>query len=516
MTIPSLTRRHLLVGSSAVAVAGLVRPRFAWSAVGDTLRIRTDADFQVLDPAFMTGGIEDVILEATTVSLTRFTRDGSTNWDLDGAESIEQVDDVTIDFKLHEGIVWSGGLGEVTTEDVKYSFERIAFDDEAVWQDYWKALKEVEVIDKYRGRIHLQFPFAPLWMTLPRYTGRIVSKKAVEAAGGKFTTELPAQCGPYRLTEWQPTQRSVLELNPDWIGEKPEFPRIEMIVVADAKTAELAYEAGELEYTEISVSSVPSYRESLPKNTKMIEKAGLNYMWVGINVDHPPFNDVRVRQAVQYAVDTGMVIDGAYGGLATQANGFSPPGVIGHRTSSSISHDPDRARALLAEAGLAAGFSTTLTTQNITEWLSICQIIQANLAEVGISVEILSYDPGVFWNLGLESEGEDWKDLQLTLQQFTIGPDPHTGSTWFTNDQVGVWNWQRNRSDEFAELHEKAIEQTDPQKRHEEYVRMQQIMEESGAYVFLVHELNAAIYNDGIDPAVKPDFTPQLKLFRRA
>ena len=96
--------------------------------------------------------------------------------------SIEQVDELTIKFKLKPGLMWTGNYGEVTTEDVKYSYERY-IDPELnspIIGD-WLPLKEVEIVDKYSGIIHLKEPFAPIWWsTLPYTSGAIVSKKATE------------------------------------------------------------------------------------------------------------------------------------------------------------------------------------------------------------------------------------------------------------------------------------------------------------------------------------------------
>jgi peptide/nickel transport system substrate-binding protein len=143
-------------------------------------------------------------------------------------------------------------------------------------------------------------------------------------------------------------------------------------------------------------------------------------------------------------------------------------------------------------------------------------VIQANLAEIGITVEILSYEGSTFWNLGLESEGEDWKNLQLYLGQFTSLSDPYLNTQWFTPEQVGVWNWERWNSAEFGDLHKKALGETDPKKRAAMYVKMQDLMEDSGAYVFIAHEPDAAIYRGAIAPALRPDLVVQAKGTRPA
>jgi peptide/nickel transport system substrate-binding protein len=231
-----------------------------------------------------------------------------------------------------------------------------------------------------------------------------------------------------------------------------------------------------------------------------------------------------VRQAVQRAVDVDAVLEAAYFGVAERANGIVAPGLIGHREK--LLGDPvpnvEEARALLAEAGHPDGFSCTLDILNKTERLSAAQVIQANLAEIGIEVQINQHDSGTFWVLGSEADGDQWKNVQLILQRFSMQPDPSFATAWFTPEQIGVWNWERFRSPEFGELHQQTMITTDAAERDRMYKRMQDLMEESGAYVFLTHETNGVIYRDTIVPALLPDanvvlpeFQPGVRRFPR-
>ncbi len=518
MTLPRLNRRSFISGLTALGGAALAHPRIAWSAAGSTLRIRAERDIKILDPAFGSGGIEHIIARATSASLTTFQRDGTANWMPYSAKLIEQVDDLTIRFTLHEGIMWTNGYGELTTEDVKYSFERVASEElDSPWRDYWVLLDRVDIVDRYTGEIVLKEPYIPVWtISLSGEAGNMVCKKAVEEAGGRFTTLPPATCGPYYIKEWLPKQKIVLEISPGWPLEKPEFEQVTYIPIDDDKVAEIAYDAGELDYTSVSVSSLDIYRKNLPSNSKLLERSGLNYVWLGLNVDHPKLQDIRVRKAIQYAVDVDAIIQGAYGGLATRAYGIVPPALLGHRGQNLIGkRDLGKSRQLLAEAGQAEGLTVTLSILNVAERSSAAQVIQANLAEVGINVEILTHDSGTFWNLGQESEGDDWKDLQLILQRYSTTVDPVDCTAWHTPEQAGKWNWQRFSDPEFGELHQQAMLEADTEKRRAMYVRMQDLMEESGAYVFIAHEVAAAIHDADIDPAVGPQFREMPNMFKR-
>ena len=147
----------------------MMRPGFAWSADGDTLRIRMEGDIQVLDPAFMIGGIDDVIMRGIYVSLNRLgdLREGAP-WSPWGAEKLEQTDPKSIAFTLIDGLKWSNGFGPVTAEDVKFSYERIADPNMASpWAYQFEQLDHVEVVDARNGIIHLKNPYQPIFVRQP-------------------------------------------------------------------------------------------------------------------------------------------------------------------------------------------------------------------------------------------------------------------------------------------------------------------------------------------------------------
>jgi peptide/nickel transport system substrate-binding protein len=518
-SMPRLSRRRWLQATGALGAAALLRSR-PGAAAGEPslLRVRAAADLQALDPAHRKGQPEGDILRGLLPRLIEYRTGDSWGWRLGAALMIEQAGPTRVRFRLRPGIMVTGDFGELTADDVKFSYERIADPAQASeYRDDFAALDHVEVVDRYSGVIVLKEPFAPLWTsTLPSASGCIVSRKAVMQAGGRFTTQPPATAGPYLIKEWQPKQRLTLARNPDWNGPPGGFEEIRILPIEDEKAAEIAFEAGELDYTAISVSSIPSYRTAPPPGVHLVEKPSLDYVWLGMNTAAPPFDDLRVRQAVQRAVDVDQVLEAAYFGVATRATGIIAPGLIGHRDKllADPRPDPEAAKALLAAAGLAGGFACTLDIEAKTERLLAAQVIQANLAAVGITVEINQHDSGTFWSLGSEADGDQWKKIQLILQKYGMQPDPSFATAWFIPEQIGIWNWERFSSAEFGALHKQALTETDPAARDRMYRRMQDLMELSGAYVFLTHEVNAAVYRDTLVPALLPDATPVLPDFR--
>ena len=149
--------------------------------------------------------------------------------------------------------------------------------------------------------------------------------------------------------------------------------------------------------------------------------------------------------------------------------------------------------------------SLTLKTINVADRVAAATIIQANLAEIGLNVEVVPVDPGPFWNLGLESEGDDWKDLELWIMAYLDSPDPSQMTQWYISDQVGVWNWERWSDPEYDELFAAGLAETDLEKRHDIYIRMQEIMEDTGGYVFLMFPPNGVLYREGLEPVITPN-----------
>ncbi len=506
---PALTRRDLMAGAAgglAAVQAGIGSSMASGTRV---LRWRMLTDITCLDPAFYINRSENDVYAALFDRLVEMVP-GDT-WRFAPSQivtSVEQADPTHITFSLRPDVAWTNGFGRMTAQDVKYSFERLA-DPEfgSYYTGDWISLDHVEVVDDLSGVIVLKEPDAALWSTVLTWgSGNIVCKAATEALPDqRFTTDPPAVSGPYQIREWQPQQRLVLERNPLWTGPLPYYDEIQCYPIEDNKTAELAFLAGDLDFTTIAVSSVPNLEDDQPADARIAIRATTAYAWIGLNVDHEPFGDIRVRRAVQKAVDVRAIQEGAYFGAAPLATGIISPGLIGYRDVEPPLPDLEGARALLAEAGLPDGFATSLIVENIPDRVNAAQIAQANLAEIGIAVDVIPMDSGPFWEMGIESVGDQWKSLAMVLNNYTSIPDAAFATQWFVPSQVGVWNWERWNNAEFGELDREARAELDPDKRGAMYVRMMDLMWDEAAYIPLVHEPLVALYRDTVDPELLPD-----------
>ncbi len=510
-------RRGFLAATGAALATATSLPRFAWAAEGGTLRLRVGSDFQVLDPYGIIGELDDIIPRCTNVTLVRLgdMREGN-QWRPWAAETIEWLDDTRLAFTLREGLNWTGGFGPVTASDVKFSFERIANSDSA-WAYQFEKLREVEVIDDRSGIIHLTEPFAPfIVIALPYYGGHIVCQKAVEAAGGFYSTEIPAQCGPFLFDSWQQAQKVTLVANPDWTGEKPAFDRVEFYIVTDDQAAQLAYEADAFDFTRVAVGAAEQLKSRLPAGAALIEAASTRYAWLTINMNAEPLRDPRVRQAIQHAYDGQAVLDGAYDGLVPRGTGVVPPASGFARPANLIAErDVDKARALLAEAG-AEGLELDLYCLTDGTSQTIAQIIQASLAEAGITINIQPVDDASYWALGDMTAGEGYKSIELVLMNFAGGIDPTENLVWFRPDQIGIYNWSFFDNAEYESLYQASMTEQDPDKRRAMFHRMEDLMEESGGFIFICFEPYLALHDADLVPVILADGHPDPVAFRRA
>lgn len=513
-----ITRRGLL-GSSA-AVAGAAALGLPWSSVVHAqdrkLIARIDADISNLDPANRTGANDVNIIRAVAQGLVKF-KPGSTEWELDAAEKIEQVSDTVIEFALKPGLKFTGDYGDLTAEDVKFSFERfitpLPDGSKVAYADDWGTLKEVEVTGPLTGRIHLTAPSPAVWViALADGSGTIISKKAFEALGDQFKTTVIGS-GPYILKEWVPRDHITLVANPDFVGTPAHFAEVTIQPIVEAKTAELAFRAGEITFTQID----PTVAESVAAEAgnKAQRYDAIDYVWIGPNIEKKPFDDVRVRQALRLAIDVDAIIAAAYSGTVNRARALEAPGILGHWEDAPLyTRDVEAARALLAEAGVDGGFQTTLTVLNTAVAQATAAVVQANLAELGIDVVINAIDPGAYWAYG---ENDASRDLELVLVEYRGKFDPSFQTQWFTADQIGLWNWQRWNSPEFDALHKQGAVETDTEKRAQIYIDAQKLMDESAAFVWITHNAYTFAFKDWLVPGILPNGNQwQYENFREA
>ena len=221
----------------------------------------------------------------------------------------------------------------MTADDVKFSFERIVDpSNNAINAPDMGTLSHVEVHDRYSGTIVLHSPYAALIpVGLAGPSGAIMSRKAVDSVGGRFAVQPPCCSGPYLFRDWQAQRKTVLERNPAWRGPEAAFSEIHVYAMTDDTAAEMAFEAGQLDNADISVESTGPFQKNMPPDSYMEIHPSSRNFWLGMNRSNPALRDIRVRQAIQYAIDVEAVVEAAWFGLAEPSMGAVPRGMLGCR-----------------------------------------------------------------------------------------------------------------------------------------------------------------------------------------
>jgi peptide/nickel transport system substrate-binding protein len=486
---------------------------FALPTAAETLRIAIAADPAYVDPAYYGSSSEADLIDNLYPRLAKYVAGDTWKWELDAAKSVDLSDPQHIKFELKPGLMWSGGFGELTAEDVKYSFERHQNPDlaSAIASEF-ALLDSVEVTGTYTGIIHLKAPSASFWtVTMVYTTGAIISKAAAEAGGGYFEATPTATIGPYKVKSFEPGIKLVLDRDAGWIGEPGAFDEIELIPIADDNASVIAFEAGELDYAVVNVLDYDLLSANPPSGGVVRLAQSVDPFWLGITETAEPLKDIRVRKAIQLAVDVPAILTAKSNGRLTQAVGHAAPGTLGARTTPPPARDLEAARALIAEAGaegtvIRLDFVSTASDGSNTA----AQIIQANLAEIGLVVELNGQDEGTFWSI----DSIRGTDPQLHLKSWFGNPDVLYFLQYFTREQVGSWNWEAHQNDEYEALIARARTTIDENERAKLYIRMQEILEASGDFLLISHEAYTALSRDTMVPASLPDGRPIFAGFK--
>jgi len=473
------------------------------------LRIRTVMDIRSLDPNVMPATTDDAIAMTIMEGLVAYEPGGSGELINVLAEEIEISDDGTeVDFKLREGVQFQGGYGELTAEDVKFSFERsaglIESEVPASYADDWAALEEVEVTGDYTGIIHLNAPFAPLMTnTLPGNAGLIVPQEAVEERGEDFGTD-PVGTGPYQWVDWNPGQEITVERYEDYHGgmwdylDEPQWERIVWVPIEDGTAADIALETGDVDMGQISTGAVERFEAS--EHFVVDPLATFDYGFIGMNVEDEVLSDVNVRRAVRAALDIDSMIVAGFDGQVERANALIAPDMpVGHWADAPVYQpDPEEAMSYLEEAG-ASDLTLNMIIDGQVGSEAIAEIAQANLAEIGIDLEIELLDSGQY------RESAQAGNHQLFYISFSNTADPSWATVWFSCEQVGDWNYNHWCNEEYQQLHEDALAETDPDTRHEMYVRMQELMDEDAVASWVMYRTNLYAYNSDMEITLVPE-----------
>ncbi len=512
-----------VTAANALAAAFGAEPAFGSADAAGALRIRAVGDVQNMDPAFVPGSNEVAVLSNVYEGLVGF-KPGTYKVVPVLAETWKPAKDgLHYHFTLRKGIKFHGGYGEMTAQDVKFSFERIAGlttpKIDSPYQSDWAALQEVRVTGRYSGTIVLKNKFAPLLTnTLPSFDGYIVSRKAVAALGSDFAHH-PIGTGPYEFVSWTPGQRTVLKkfagYGGSWMrhAKPPVWSGIEFVPISVSNAATIAIQSGAVDWGPIGPEAVDGFKSN--SSFRVDARTTLNYSWIGMNITHPNLSNVNVRQAIRYAIDVPSIIAAAFDGKWSRARAILAPGMpVGYwKRAPAYKRDVAKAKSLLAKAGVGSLELSMAVSKTAVGGTTIAEIVQANLADIGIKVDVLVQDRSVFNQLG----GDAQKSRQLFYELFTTPtPEPSFATEWFTCGQVNVWNWQSWCNRQFSDWDAQAVKTLNPKIRTDLYIKMQKLWDKKVNVIWVAWPTNYFAGKRTIRPSLQPSGIFQAWDFRQA
>ena len=296
-------------------------------------------------------------------------------------------------FHLRKGVKFHGTWGEVTADDVVYSLTRAADQKRSTFASDFVGVERIEKIDDYTVRIDLKYPDPNFLGLVSNYHGgNIISKKAAEALGDKFGTH-PVGTGPFAFAGHVTQQYVKLVAHAVYFRGRPKLDGIVYRMIPADSARDLALASGELEliYGRREQRWVDTTKRRPNTLVDIFDPGELRTLH--INRAIPPLNDIRVRRAIAYAIDVDNLV--RYGGkdVGPRACSVVPPGYLGEDCSAGVyPYDPQKAKALLTEAGYANGITLKVVVSNISAQLPVMEIIQAQLAKVGIKLEMSVVD----------------------------------------------------------------------------------------------------------------------------
>ena len=314
-------------------------------------------------------------------------------------------DGLTYTFHLKKGVRFHNGR-EVTSADFRYNFER-CLTPKNISERSWvlapikgaqemvegkaTSLTGMETPDDYTVILHLEQPFTPFISYLTMEAGRIAAREGIESA-----EYIPIGTGPYKFISWEHDIRVSLEANEDWHGGAVAVKRVDFEVIPDVGVSFQKFIAGEMDLVnEVPPGQLTLIKEKYPQFIRIWPY--LRNEYIGFNHTRPPFKgNLKLRQALCWAVDRESIVRNLLEGASTAANSILPPGIPGKdETIEGYGYDLEKARQLLAEAGYPGGkglpeISLWYNTNEMHQ--QVAQIVQDSFRKIGVDIRLKSLD----------------------------------------------------------------------------------------------------------------------------
>ena len=534
-------RRSALLGVSASAAGGILAacssstsPSSTRAQKGGTLVYGPLADGENYDPSTNIYDFPSPPFSSVYEGLLAYAP-GTLNAGNLLAQAVEKsADGKTYTFTLKQGVQFHHGYGEVTAADVKYSFERNAglrklypgAPKSAVsyYAGDMPGLEEVKVTGKYSGQIVFKEPFVPFQtITLPWATsGYIIPQKAVEKYGSAWARH-PVGTGPYQVASYTPNSEMVLQRFADYsganakLGARNWFDEIRIMLtplnsVPKGEAATVALQSGQADFTpNLGALDIQRLRGNSAFRTYS-PAAPLNYSFLALDVQNPKLKDVRVRQAVRYALNIPEIITVNRLPSSTRLNSLiSKQMGAGFWADAPVyARDVPKAKALLAAAGvsnLTLEIATPAIASAPGEPNQVMQVIQSNLKDVGITVNIIETPPDSY--IAKAGFGS------MAWSNFGGAPDPYYQFEWFTCSQIGVWNYASWCDKKYTALENKLGTTADAAEREKISIDMQRLIDQAASFVWISTGIGFAASKSSVMAVFDRNANPLLHYFQK-
>ncbi|WP_025785715.1 glutathione ABC transporter substrate-binding protein [Sporosarcina sp. D27] len=460
---------------------------------GGTLTVVRLSDATGLDPHFITDiPSANVIHGKVYETLVQFDKDMNIKPLL--ASEWEQTDDLTWEFTLVENVKFHDGT-PFDAEAVKKTLDRIL--DPATGspqQSKLGMIQEVVVKDPTHVTLKLSEPYAPLLSILASNEGSIMSPKAIDESAEKLATH-PVGTGPFVFESWKSGQDITLVKNEDYWGTPVKLDKVVFKVVPEDATRLAMIEQGEAQISDqVPVTEIDRIESSDTLNLYRTE--GLAVEYVGFNTTTAPFDDVKVRQAVSYAIEREAILSGVYNDVGTLANSAMSPKVFGYsKNVEAYPYDINEAKKLMKEAGLQDGVTVKLLTSDRKERINMAEVIQSQLKGIGVNVEIQVMEYGAY------IDEVDGGKHQMFIGGWgnATGDGDYNQYNLFHSDSIGSpGNHFYYQNPEIDKLIEQGRVEMDPSKREEIYEQAMQKEMDDAVYVPIRNYEHLAVYNNDV------------------
>jgi len=470
----------------------------------------TASDLKVLTIAIPTEPVNLVpqqYSEATAVSIIFHVCNGPLKYDEhynivpDLAEWVKVSEDgLTWTIKLKEGIKFHDGT-PLTAEAVKYVVDMVTGDNPPIRSSCVgrPELKSARIISDYVVEIKTKHPLGPFREMLTGEAWRLNSPAAIEKYGWDEANRHPVGTGPYRFVEWRSGEYIMLERNPDYFGKQPYYDRLVWKFVPEAATRIAMLENGEVDVIrDIPGLEVPRLQSNPDITVKAAEPNRV--MYIAINCQRPFLNDQRVRQALNYAVDKDAIINGILRGIGKKSLSPLVSTKWGYVPAGEYPYDPDRARQLLAEAGVPPGFKVKLWVPSGRYYQdkTVGEAVANYLRAVGLDVDFQVFEWGTYLGMIRKPVEEAQHDLyMLGWNDVTsdLALTPILDSRQWPMIGTNRGYYKDAAVDALLDAGRRCVNEED---RKQIYARVQKIVWEDAPWIFLYEQTPLFAYRKGI------------------